>query len=331
MPNTILKRWNGSAFEELYPKTTVGQISASGTASNTTFLRGDGQWSTAGNLNAQGAITNTPTTVGSGDAIMVAAATGAALQRTTVTFGTGTTTFLRNDGAWSSVTASVALATASVIGGMEIGFTSTETNRAVSLSGNKGLVALPRQIPAVTLNNASNTAPSFYAPTTGQTSSYFLAGDGTTSAPVWRFKDSDWETADQSLTTATDVLTIAIPAAGTYKVFLTGAYFSTSATIGIQAKFTFSGTLSAAPDPVFIFTVAQTNDATSGALHQNRVMNEALTSTSVAATNTDHGLFAFGQFTSTTSGNFSLNIAPETGSTSVGIAEGTVLTVEQVI
>jgi hypothetical protein len=44
MPNTILKRWNGTAFEELYPKTTVGQISASGTPSNTTFLRGDGQW-----------------------------------------------------------------------------------------------------------------------------------------------------------------------------------------------------------------------------------------------------------------------------------------------
>ena len=44
MPNTILKRWNGSAFEELYPKTTVGQISASGTPSATTFLRGDGQW-----------------------------------------------------------------------------------------------------------------------------------------------------------------------------------------------------------------------------------------------------------------------------------------------
>jgi hypothetical protein len=44
MPNTILKRWNGSAFEELYPKTTVTQISASGTANNTTYLRGDGVW-----------------------------------------------------------------------------------------------------------------------------------------------------------------------------------------------------------------------------------------------------------------------------------------------
>jgi hypothetical protein len=44
MPDTILKRWNGTAFEEIYPKTTVGQISASGTPGSTTFLRGDGQW-----------------------------------------------------------------------------------------------------------------------------------------------------------------------------------------------------------------------------------------------------------------------------------------------
>jgi len=55
MPNTILKRWNGSSFEELYPKTTVGQISASGTPSSTTFLRGDGSWQT---IAGGGTVTN---------------------------------------------------------------------------------------------------------------------------------------------------------------------------------------------------------------------------------------------------------------------------------
>lgn len=50
MPDTILKRWNGTAFEELYPKTTVTQISASGTPSSSTFLRGDGQWATTGDV-----------------------------------------------------------------------------------------------------------------------------------------------------------------------------------------------------------------------------------------------------------------------------------------
>ena len=60
-------------------------------------------------------------------------------------------------------------------------------------------------------------------------------------------------------------------------------------------------------------------------------MNTAVTSTSVNATATNHGISAIGQFTCTTSGTFSLNIAPETGSTSVGVAEGTILMVEQVI
>jgi len=46
MPNTILKRWNGSSFEELYPKTTVGQISATGSPGSTTALFGDASWKT---------------------------------------------------------------------------------------------------------------------------------------------------------------------------------------------------------------------------------------------------------------------------------------------
>ncbi len=55
MPNTILKRWNGTSFEELYPKTTVTQISATGTPSASTFLRGDGQWVT---VSGTGTVTN---------------------------------------------------------------------------------------------------------------------------------------------------------------------------------------------------------------------------------------------------------------------------------
>ena len=46
MPSAILKRWNGTAWEEAYPKTTHTQIVASGTPSSTTFLRGDGTWAT---------------------------------------------------------------------------------------------------------------------------------------------------------------------------------------------------------------------------------------------------------------------------------------------
>jgi hypothetical protein len=64
MPNTILKRWNGTSFEELYPKTTVTQISASGTPSSSTFLRGDGQWSTV--PSGTGTVTSVGITAGTG-------------------------------------------------------------------------------------------------------------------------------------------------------------------------------------------------------------------------------------------------------------------------
>ncbi len=46
MANTVLKKWNGSSWEEIYPETTVTQIVATGTPSSTTFLRGDGVWAT---------------------------------------------------------------------------------------------------------------------------------------------------------------------------------------------------------------------------------------------------------------------------------------------
>jgi hypothetical protein len=94
--NITLKRITGSGTSDnLYPRTIWTQVLSKPTTFTPTSH-------THGFINNSGVITNTPVTVGSGDAIMVAAATGAALQRTTVTFGTGTTTFLRNDGAWAT-------------------------------------------------------------------------------------------------------------------------------------------------------------------------------------------------------------------------------------
>jgi hypothetical protein len=152
----------------------------------------------------------------------------------------------------------------------------------------------------------------------------------------WRFVGYNYESANQSLSAATDVLTINIPRAGEYKVFMSGAYYSTDVGIGIQAKFTYTADpgqngLSTLPDPVFNWVAAQTNAATSGALHLKTGMNSAITTTSVAVINTDHGLSCIGFFRTLGSGTLALNIAPETGSTSVGVAEGTVLYVEELI
>ena len=85
---------------------------------------------------------------------------------------------------------SLPLAANGTRGGLQIGFTSTETDRALLLSSERGYITLPRQIPAVTLNGASSTSPSFYAPTgaglTGSTSQVkqtLIAQTG--AAPVW--------------------------------------------------------------------------------------------------------------------------------------------------
>lgn len=86
---------------------------------------------------------------------------------------------------------SVSEATTTEIGGVTLGFTSTETNRALQLSSGKAYVNLPRQIPAVTLNGSSTTTPSFYAATTSgaQASTsqvkQALVAAGSGNAPTW--------------------------------------------------------------------------------------------------------------------------------------------------
>jgi hypothetical protein len=102
-----------------------------------------------------------------------------------VTGSAGALTTQSRSGIDSRTAFPVAIATASTIGGIEVGFTSTEVNRAVLISSNDAYVALPRQIPAVTLNGASSTSPGFYAPTAAGTSGQLLVSAGANNSPTW--------------------------------------------------------------------------------------------------------------------------------------------------
>jgi hypothetical protein len=81
----IIKRWNGSAYDELYPVTTVGRIIASGSPSSSNWLRGDSTWNapTAAQVGAQ--PTNNPTFTG----VLAAPTITATATTASTTTGTG--------------------------------------------------------------------------------------------------------------------------------------------------------------------------------------------------------------------------------------------------
>lgn len=179
--SVVIKRWNGTGYDELYPKTTVAMIVASGTPSSSNWLRGDSTWNapTAAQVGAEPSFTTLGVSKGG---------TGAGTFTTgEVLVGNGTSSIstLSRSGIDSRTTFPVALAASGTRGGVQLGFTSTETNRALLLSSEQGYISLPRQIPACTLNNVGNTSPSWYAPTAGGTTGQILLGNGSTSAPVW--------------------------------------------------------------------------------------------------------------------------------------------------
>ena len=184
MPNIRLKRYTGAAWENVDVQTDWSQI-----LNKPTTFTPTGH--SHGNISNLGAISSTTVTPANDDRILIADADNATfgLIQRGIIIGTSTTTFLANDGQWRTPTGTggytLPVATASTLGGIEIGFTSTETNRAVLVSANDGYVTLPRQIPAVTLNGSSSTSPTFFASTTGGTANQFLRSNGT-SAPTFQ-------------------------------------------------------------------------------------------------------------------------------------------------
>jgi len=150
MPDTILKRWNGSAFEELYPKTTVTQISASGTPSSSTVLAGSGVW-IASNGHSHGSITNegtitSDTAIASGQKIVLVNGSNQ-IVRSTLALGTATTTFLRNDGQWITP----------VGGGDVVGPASSTAGRVATFNGTTGKLIQDGGVLLSSLSTTSHT------------------------------------------------------------------------------------------------------------------------------------------------------------------------------
>jgi hypothetical protein len=94
--NITLKRITGSGTSDnLYPRTNWDQVLNKPTTFTPTSH-------THGNISNAGVLTNSAVTVGTGDFLVIGDTSTAAVERSTIAFGTSTTTFLRNDGSWAN-------------------------------------------------------------------------------------------------------------------------------------------------------------------------------------------------------------------------------------
>ena len=101
---------------------------------------------THGNISNTGTITSTAVALGNGDNLLFAdSSNGGKIERSSITIGTGTSKYLRQDGTWGTPagTYSLPVATDSVRGGVKIGYSSSGKNYAVQLSSQKMYVNVP--------------------------------------------------------------------------------------------------------------------------------------------------------------------------------------------
>lgn len=103
---------------------------------------------THGNISNSGTITSTAVALGNRDNLLFADSSNSGkIERSSITIGTGTTKYLRQDGTWGTPagTYSLPLASSSTRGGVKIGYTTSASNRnyAVQLSSEKMFVNVP--------------------------------------------------------------------------------------------------------------------------------------------------------------------------------------------
>jgi hypothetical protein len=115
MPNIRLKRYTGAVWEELEIQTDYSQILNKPTTFTPTAH-------THGQISNGGAITAAVVTPGNGDTLVITDTSDSGFLKRGVTIGTGTTTFLRNDGNWATPSDTTTLT------GLGITATATELN-----------------------------------------------------------------------------------------------------------------------------------------------------------------------------------------------------------
>ena len=101
-----------------------------------------------GNVLNGGTITSTAVTMGNGDSLLFSDSSNSGkIEKSSITIGTGTTKYLRQDGTWGTPagTYSLPLANSSTRGGVKIGYTTSDSDRnyAVQLSSQKMFVNVP--------------------------------------------------------------------------------------------------------------------------------------------------------------------------------------------
>ena len=101
---------------------------------------------THGNISNTGTITSTAVALGNGDNLLFADYSNSGkIERSSITIGTGTTKYLRQDGTWGTPggTYSLPLAGNGTRGGVQVGYTESGKNYAVKLDGEKLFVTVP--------------------------------------------------------------------------------------------------------------------------------------------------------------------------------------------
>ena len=127
---------------------TNGQVSATFSNISITKSQVSDFSHSHGNILNAGTITSTAVTLGNGDSLLFADSSNSGkIEKSSITIGTGTTKYLRQDGTWGTPggTYSLPAASSTTRGGVKIGYTTSDSDRnyAVQLSSQKMFVNVP--------------------------------------------------------------------------------------------------------------------------------------------------------------------------------------------